>query len=399
MVTESEKQLIRTNAARDVNADIEYSTNPKDPSRRKFLKYAIVGGVVAGAYTAADAYFQWTPYGRFVRSLFTSKRPPTPGNQTTTIITSPTTIIPPTTTEKLASLKGRLFFDYNGNGIQDGEEPAVSDAKVQLKDDTGKVIADVVTDSSGDYKLEDIRAGSYGLYVEADKKFRYMCQSPEKFRAVTEGYDILLNGPRKMDVGLMEGFLTLPILSKTRFSIGRFYDWDPSELTYLWWNGKKGFVSEIGGDANHSGVDYDIPEGEDVVALAPGVVSYFEKGPQGQLGLTITHPTGNLSVYYSHLSRYVVEKGQEVARGQKVAESGMTGAVYPHLHINNYRLIGNLQQLYDFYKPIFPLSESLNGYWERTLPDVNFYWKVLKEGENPNGQGFWTVCDNPKFFI
>jgi len=91
MVTESEKQLFRTNIARDINSDIEYAVNqPKDPSRRKFL-YVAAGVAAVGAYTAADAYFGWTPWGRLVRSLFTGPRPPVQGNYTTTTtITSPT---------------------------------------------------------------------------------------------------------------------------------------------------------------------------------------------------------------------------------------------------------------------------------------------------------------------
>ena len=47
---------------------------------------------------------------------------------------------------------GKLFFDYNANGIQNAGEPAVAGASVQLKDNAGSVIAGTLTDSSGDYK-------------------------------------------------------------------------------------------------------------------------------------------------------------------------------------------------------------------------------------------------------
>jgi murein DD-endopeptidase MepM/ murein hydrolase activator NlpD len=298
-----------------------------------------------------------------------------------------------------------LFFDYNGNGVQDGEEPAVAGALVQLKGNAGNVIDEAMTDSSGDYKLEDVRTGSYSLHLGvehfSDRKFRYMCRSPNEFRAASDDYPVSLEGIVQVNIGLMEGFLTLPLRSNTRYQIGRFYDWDPSESTYLWWNGKKGPTGGgiHGIDPNHIGIDYDIPEGEDVLACAPGVVSHFETGPKGQLGLTIKHAAGDLAIYYSHLSRYVVEANQKVARGQKVAESGMTGAVYPHLHINNYRMVGNLQQFYDFYAPTFPPSGRLNGYWERKLPDRTDYWKVINEGEHPGGSGFWTVRNDAKFSV
>ncbi|MCM8798040.1 MAG: carboxypeptidase-like regulatory domain-containing protein, partial [Candidatus Omnitrophica bacterium] len=113
------------------------------------------------------------------------------------------------------------------------EEPAISKAKVYLKDNTGKVIAEAITDSSGDYKLEDVPAGSYRLYVEADKKFRYMCRSREEFRAVKEGYDVLLEESSKMDIGLMEGFLTSPFY-KNRSTFVSYVDLDPTKGIRDW---------------------------------------------------------------------------------------------------------------------------------------------------------------------
>ena len=351
------------------------------------MKYAGLGVAIAGSALAGYELNGWQ----------TTLVPPSVSTVTQTRLETTTETL------RLASLTGRLFFDYNGNGKQDGEEPAIAGALVQLKDHVGTLVAEGLTDSAGDYKLEDVRTGSYSLHVGVEhfssKQFAYMCTSPKEFRAVTEGYPLSLQENVNMDIGLMEGFLTLPLRSSTHYAIPRFYDWDPSELTYLWWNGKKGLVSDIGGDANHTGVDYDVPEGEDVVACAPGFVSYFEKGPQGQLGLTITHPAGDLAVYYSHLSRYVVKMNQQVARGEKVAESGKTGATYPHLHINNHRIVGELQQLYDFYAPTFPLSGFLSGYWERKLPNGSFYWRTVKEDENPNREGFWTVRNDPKFSV
>jgi predicted lipoprotein with Yx(FWY)xxD motif len=57
-----------------------------------------------------------------------------------------------TKTAVLASLNGRLFFDYNGNGKQDTGEPAVSGSRIQLLNDAGQTIAGTFSDSSGDYK-------------------------------------------------------------------------------------------------------------------------------------------------------------------------------------------------------------------------------------------------------
>jgi len=108
-----------------------------------------------------------------------------------------------------------LFLDYNGNGIQDPEEPAVPNAKLSL---VGPVKFEAMTDSAGDYKIEDAPAGSYKLNVQADQRFKYMCTSTEEFRAVTKNYDLSLDGLRKMDIGLMEGFLTAPFSNRNKYS-------------------------------------------------------------------------------------------------------------------------------------------------------------------------------------
>ncbi len=57
-----------------------------------------------------------------------------------------------TSSAQLAFLEGRLFFDYNGNGIQDPGEPAVPNAKLSL---VGPLKFEALTDSAGDYKIED----------------------------------------------------------------------------------------------------------------------------------------------------------------------------------------------------------------------------------------------------
>ena len=330
-----------------------------------------------------------------VSSYFMFRQQP----ETQIVTTTPTATTLPrtqtTTQPRLCRLYGRLFFDYNGDGKQDPKEPVVPDVAVALD---GKNVT--VTNSTGWYMINDAPKGNHTIRPFPPKNFRYMCESASEFRSVKEPYEIVARNDTRKDIGLMEGFLTLPLSSKTKYSIGRMYDWDPSTRAYLWWNGKKGSVGEIE-DVNHAGIDYDIPVGEDVIAMAPGRISAFEHGPQGQLGVTITHVNGDLSTYYAHLSRITVQIGQTVSRGEKIGESGMSGAVYPHLHINNYRIVGRFQRIYDFYAPTFPLVGSLNGYWERVIgTSGDFYWKVVESGENnPNLLGFWTVRNDPKYSV
>lgn len=82
----------------------------------------------------------------------------------------------------------------------------------------------------------------------------------------------------------------------------------------------------------HFGVDIAAPTGTPVVAPASGVVTlthpdmYFSGGT-----LIIDHGFGFSSTFI-HLSKVLVEKGQEIAQGDVVAEIGATGrATGPHL--------------------------------------------------------------------
>jgi len=177
-----------------------------------------------------------------------------------------------TETVRLASVHGRLFFDYNGNGVQDAGEPAVQGASVQLKDSTGMIIAEALTDSSGDYALEDVRTGAYRLHVEGDEKFHYMCRSTDLLTAVSGGYDVLLDRSQTADIGLMEGFLTLPFHRGKVSRIEDYVDLDPRPNHIRDWKG---------GDQTydgHRGTDFIADKGTEILAAAPGRVVYAWNG-------------------------------------------------------------------------------------------------------------------------
>jgi len=82
----------------------------------------------------------------------------------------------------------------------------------------------------------------------------------------------------------------------------------------------------------HSGVDISAPMGTPVRAAADGVVimTQFEGGYGRLIG--IDHGNG-IATYYGHLSKFFVNVGQEVRRGDKIGAVGNTGRVTaPHLH-------------------------------------------------------------------
>ncbi|GAA5067772.1 M23 family metallopeptidase [Streptomyces similanensis] len=87
----------------------------------------------------------------------------------------------------------------------------------------------------------------------------------------------------------------------------------------------------------HSGQDFAVPVGTEVVAAHGGTV--VKAGPNGGgdgpaygNAIVVKHGNGTYS-QYAHLSRIDVKVGQVVATGQHIALSGNTGnTTGPHLH-------------------------------------------------------------------
>ena len=95
----------------------------------------------------------------------------------------------------------------------------------------------------------------------------------------------------------------------------------------------------------HNGVDFRAPIGTPVFAAFDGVVKWLDNNDKGtskwskyQYGkyILIEHEN-NLSTLYAHLSRFVVQKGQKVKKGDLIGYSGNTGYSYgPHVHFTVY---------------------------------------------------------------
>jgi murein DD-endopeptidase MepM/ murein hydrolase activator NlpD len=82
----------------------------------------------------------------------------------------------------------------------------------------------------------------------------------------------------------------------------------------------------------HFGVDVAAPVGTPVMAPANAVISFADPDLYFSGGTLIMDHGHGLSSTFIHLSRILVEEGQEVRQGEVVAEVGMTGrATGPHL--------------------------------------------------------------------
>ncbi len=110
-----------------------------------------------------------------------------------------------------------------------------------------------------------------------------------------------------------------------------------------------------GEGAFHTGVDISSPTGTPVRASADGIVIFAQmENGYGRL-IKIDHGNG-IETYYAHLSKFYVQEGQTVHRGEMVGAVGTSGRVTaPHLHyevrighapVNPYRYLAS--------SPVFP---------------------------------------------
>lgn len=87
-----------------------------------------------------------------------------------------------------------------------------------------------------------------------------------------------------------------------------------------WWS--KGY---------HTGVDYAVPVGTDVLAVADGVIENANWGKS--YGVQLVQKLDGGWFIYAHLSKALVKPGDKVVEGQVIAKSGNTGnSTGPHLH-------------------------------------------------------------------
>jgi len=226
---------------------------------------------------------------------------------------------------------------------------------------------------------------------DPSKKFRYILPSVKEVRKISDGIrSVRVGGETKVAVPLGEGCLTLPLSSFA--PIARGYDLDPTNLV-RYWNEPASHKPRLLDDNNHSGIDYDTPDGTPVLAAAPGEIVNIERGPRGQIALGIFHPGCGIFTAYNHLreSSLRVRVGDTVYRGQQIAESGHTGTWYPHLHFNIAIETNGYQLFADPYSPLF----NVDGFWGRPFGEEEQRWIQSPNFVKLNQQNYWTVFNDP----
>jgi len=77
------------------------------------------------------------------------------------------------------TLSGVIFFDYNGNGVHDAQEPPIPSATIQAR----ALVA--TSGEEGSYALQGVPQGQRQVKLAASG-FRYISLSLEAFQAIGE---------------------------------------------------------------------------------------------------------------------------------------------------------------------------------------------------------------------
>jgi lipoprotein NlpD len=112
---------------------------------------------------------------------------------------------------------------------------------------------------------------------------------------------------------------------------------DGDEIDWMW-PAKGKLVTGFSDTANLKGIDIAGVAGQPIVASAAGRVVYAGSGLRGYGKLVIIKHNNTFLSAYAHNRDIVVKEGQQVTRGQKIAEMGSTDTDQVKLHFEIRRL-------------------------------------------------------------
>ncbi len=307
----------------------------------------------------------------------------------------------------IQNVSGSIFFDFNGNGVWDEKEPPLENIGICVLD-THQSWVCTQTDQTGEFKVNGTSDSrdvislkfEYSNLGKQAAGFRFISINSMQVKLESYEYDgetlpiqelwdsnILpitsefeINNNEKIEIGIMQGILTLPFESKlnNEIEIYSYVDLDDRPGNYVRnYLGSTvlsaGFPFEPftnGTGPAHEGIDYLINSGTEILAAAPGVVLRVGDftNCSGALSVEILHAEGLVSLY-THFSNIFVVKDQKVYRGEIIGLSGNSGncSLGPHLH---FGLLSPEKQVIDPYRD----EKNLDG-----------------------SPGYWTVDNNPQF--
>lgn len=100
-------------------------------------------------------------------------------------------------------------------------------------------------------------------------------------------------------------------------------------------------ISSATASKNHKGIDIGAAEGTSIFASHAGIVTKSKNF--GNYGKCIIIENEDYKTIYAHCSKLIVDEGEKVLQGQKIAEVGRTGnATGNHLHFEVIKAGKNL---------------------------------------------------------
>ena len=106
---------------------------------------------------------------------------------------------------------------------------------------------------------------------------------------------------------------------------------ESEEVAWAWPAGGR-IIGQFTENGANKGVDLAAKVGDPVLAAGPGRVVYSGQGLRGYGRLIIIKHNNTFLSAYAHNSTLLVKEGQNVTRGQRIAEAGSTDSDVPKLH-------------------------------------------------------------------
>jgi murein DD-endopeptidase MepM/ murein hydrolase activator NlpD len=239
-----------------------------------------------------------------------------------------------------ANLSGVVFFDYNGDGSQDADEPGVLGAHISLGDKSTS------SQCNGVYYFRSLPYGPYSITVTA-RGFGFIANSASDFQTITTPVVTQVGANTQRSLGLMQGFFTWPFPEGTEFTrddyLGRdsVFDRDPAPGSARAYDPSIPSVCTGGVCVydGHKGTDIGVEIGVCFVAAAPLEIVEFDTVP-GHGGLDV----GRIHVRYDsdYTGTYAhaqllpgIQVGDQISRGQEFGcvERFDIGASHLHFEV------------------------------------------------------------------
>jgi peptidoglycan LD-endopeptidase LytH len=171
---------------------------------------------------------------------------------------------------------------------------------------------------AGEERLQPVR-----LQRERDGSSQVLIEPDQDGEIIVRVQPDLLRTGRITIALVVEPTLAFPVFGRGSPDVGSVFG-DPRD----------------GGGRSHHGIDIFAPRGTPVVAATAGTVSRVNETPRGGLVVWLSDNERGQSLYYAHLDRQLVERGQRVQPGDTlglVGNSGNARTTPPHLHFGIYR--------------------------------------------------------------